>query len=150
MTLPSGSEVFGSCYLREVVRKMLVMNENLARIQLDKNSQYDKFIQTPSPVGSVFAAYTPRCEVHRGVLTQILPTRGKICLSFTFAICIPNRTGITTGTVKALERHQHGTLTCFRYRSAVSCCGQPRAVRDADCVWTRTPQTRSIGVNWVR
>ena len=33
------------------------MDENLARIQLDKNSQYDKFIQTPSPVGSVFAAY---------------------------------------------------------------------------------------------
>ena len=28
-----------------------------------------------------------------GVLAQILPIRGKICLCFTFAICIPNRTG---------------------------------------------------------
>ncbi|MCY4554688.1 MAG: hypothetical protein OXC79_13555, partial [Candidatus Poribacteria bacterium] len=66
---------------------------------------------------------------------QILPTRGKICLSFTFAICIPNRTGITTGTVKALERHQHGTLTRFRYRSAVSCCGRPRAVKKPRQRW---------------
>ena len=35
---------------------------------------------TLGPVGSVFAAYSPRCDVHRGVHAQILPTRGKILL----------------------------------------------------------------------
>ena len=35
VTLPSGSEALGTCYLRLVVGKMLVTDENLARIQLE-------------------------------------------------------------------------------------------------------------------
>ena len=46
MTLPNESEVLGFYYLRLVVGKMLVMDENVARIQLDKNSQYDKLFRT--------------------------------------------------------------------------------------------------------
>ena len=37
------------------------------------HSVLDFLIQfwTPGPVGAVFAAYSPRCDVHRGVLTQM-------------------------------------------------------------------------------